>query len=489
LGARNSFVLAALALLMGALAACQYLKTDGASSSRPCCTVACGTRGRAERLWRFLRLISQRMVSGSGLVRIGVGYCQTVGVFRRLLRVEWPRPFLGFLQALDQLSPDIVSLIPAECVADQPINFLVQLVATLAMPILSMLLLALLGMLVAPGAGRWHPREGPRRLLVALSKWPQVWDLASWAVLLQYPTIARKTVQAFDCVPYEDDWLLRSDPTLSCRAAEWYLCAAAAAIGIIVYCVGIPLAAMLVARRQIRQGSNRSARRRLVHVLTRSYRDEVAWYMEGVDLLRKFLLTGVVHFVEPNGRLQLVFGAVVGLFFLLLDQELLPFKSQSCGTVQTAAHLQLLFTYMISHIFFVGDEQTQASLPASMRNDTWGFLIIAANSGAFLLILFACTQGLARITTELTGEQLVFSDGTPVELLPPRDDSGYHLFLSHVWAHGQDVAASLKSSLRGMLPSSSIFLDVVHLHHPCRDAQLSDCTLIAPCTPTASSHC
>ena len=464
LGTRNSFILAALAWLVGALSACQYLRNDGASGSRPCCTLACGTCDRAVlRLRRLLRLIGQRMISGAGLVRIGVGYCQTVGVFRRLLRVQWPRQFFAFLQALDKLSPDVVSLVPAECVADRSINFLMQLIATLAMPILSMLLLALLGMVVAPGAGRWHPREGPCKLMVALSNWPQVWDLASWAVLLQYPTIARKTVQAFDCIPYEDDWLLRSDPTLSCRTAEWYLSAAMAALGIAFYCIGIPLMAMLVARRQIRQGSNRSARRRLVHVLTRSYRDEVAWFMEGVDLLRKFLLTGVIHFVAPNSRLQLVFGAVVGLFFLLLDQELLPFKSQSCGTVQTAAHLQLLFTYMVAHLFFVGDQETQASLPSSIRSDTWGFLIIAANSGSFLLILLACTRGLTRITTELTGEQLVFNDGTPVDLLPPQEDSGYHLFLSHVWAHGQDVAASLKSSLRGMLPSSSIFLDVVHL--------------------------
>ena len=453
-------------MLIGALAMCRYLGNDGTSRSRPCCGTACGT---SAWLWRLLRLISQRLMPGAALVRIGVGYCQTVGVFRRLLRVHWPRPFLVFLQALDQLSPDIISLVPAECVADRPINFLVQLVVTLAIPIMSMLLLALLGMLVAPRAGRWHPREGPRRLLVALSKWPQVWDLASWAVLLQYPTLARKTVQAFDCIPYEDDWLLRSDPTLSCRTTEWYLGAAIAAIGIVFYCIGIPLAAIIITRRQIRQGSDRSARQRLVHVLTRSYRDEVAWFMEGVDLLRKFLLTGVIHFVEPNSRLQLIFGAIVGLFFLILDQELLPLKNQFCGAVQTAAHLQLLFTYMVAHLFFVGDSQTEASLPASISSDTWGFLIIAANSGAFLLILFACTRGLSRVTTELSAEQLVFSDGSPVELLPPREDAGYHLFLSHVWAHGQDVAASLKSSLRGMLPSSSIFLDVVHLglHHKC----------------------
>ena len=430
LGVQNSFLVAGLMAAMGLTAACRYLWSDAIS-----CRCLHPLRQRQARLgsrvWQFLRLTSQRMTAGAAFIRVAVGYCQTIGVFRRLLRVQWPRPFVAFLQALDQLSPDFLSLIPAECVAGRPLNFIIHLGVTMALPIVTVLLLVLLSVIIAPCTGRWLPREGLRKLMAAIYQWPQVWDLASWVLLLQYPVIARKSVQAFDCTPYEDDQLLRSDPTLSCHTSEWYLGAAMAAAGIVSYCLGMPLAAVLITRRHLRRGGNQSARRRLVHVLTRSYRDECAWFMEGLDLFRKFLLTGAVYLISPNTRLQLLFGNVVGLLFLLLDQKLQPFRSPSCGAVQTAAHLQLVFTYAVAQLFFV-DDALAVSSSIDISDDRWGVLVIGANSVAFVLILWACCQGLSRIVTELKGDVLQWADGTSVELAPPRTNSGYHLFLSHV---------------------------------------------------------
>ncbi len=36
----------------------------------------------------------------------------------------------------------------------------------------------------------------------------------------------------------------------------------------------------------------------------------------------------------------------------------------------------------------------------------------------------------------------------------------YHLFLSHVWATGQDQVAVIKRQIQMLLPGASVFLDV-----------------------------
>ena len=100
---------------------------------------------------------------------------------------------------------------------------------------------------------------------------------------------------------------------------------------------GIPFMMIVLTRRQLRRGANEALRRRLVHVLTRSYRDDVAWYYESIDLLRKFLLAGVIFIIDPHGEVQLWAGQVLALMFLLIHLRLQPFHNPVCGVVQVIA--------------------------------------------------------------------------------------------------------------------------------------------------------
>ena len=56
--------------------------------------------------------------------------------------------------------------------------------------------------------------------------------------------------------------------------------------------------------------------------------------------------------------------------------------------------------------------------------------------------------------------RLYLPDGTPVVLLPPNEEDGFHIFLSHTWADAQDVMGTLKGYLCSMIPSLKAFLDV-----------------------------
>ena len=75
--------------------------------------------------------------------------------------------------------------------------------------------------------------------------------------------------------------LLYDDPSVTCYDATWFGWAAVAICAVVVYCLGMPLAFWLLARRY-----HGSPHRRRVLLLLNSYR-EGFWWFEAVDLLRK----------------------------------------------------------------------------------------------------------------------------------------------------------------------------------------------------------
>ena len=113
-----------------------------------------------------------------------VGYCQMVGVFRRLLRVRWPSGFLKYLEFLDQLALDMFRLVPAECIAGR-LGFVVEVGAALSLPLLLLVIELVLAAIVAVPTSRWSPRRGFCALITTLFEWPELWDLVLWSLLLQ----------------------------------------------------------------------------------------------------------------------------------------------------------------------------------------------------------------------------------------------------------------------------------------------------------------
>jgi hypothetical protein len=197
-----------------------------------------------------------------------------------------------------------------------------------------------------------------------------------------------------------------------------------------------------------------------MQVLMTTYRPRLA-HWEGVDLLRKFVLTGVVTLVESQTRVQLWFGAVSCLFFLQLHLRFQPFKSTFCNILQAAALLQLLFTYLTANLFFVDVTQPR-ELHDKHRNTLLGWGLVVGNSLAYVLIFVSTIQGMFREWyNDLYHSRLTWDDGcTPVTLRLPSHPDGFHCFLSHVWKFGQDQAGIIKSSLVSLVPTCKVFLDV-----------------------------
>ena len=63
-------------------------------------------------------------------------------------KVRWPALFVGFIDMIDRFTIEAFSIVPAECIVGQRLGFYYELVATLALPILTFLLILLMAFVV-----------------------------------------------------------------------------------------------------------------------------------------------------------------------------------------------------------------------------------------------------------------------------------------------------------------------------------------------------
>ena len=121
------------------------------------------------------------------------------------------------------------------------------------------------------------------------------------AFLLIYPTLVRKPLAVFDCFESPGKkWVLRDDPAEACLEEAWTGWAAAAAIGVLVYGLGMPFVAFTLSRLLRNQSGD--ARERIA-LLIDSYRPRF-WATETYILAYKFVLTGAIHLL-PEPRIQI----------------------------------------------------------------------------------------------------------------------------------------------------------------------------------------
>lgn len=133
-----------------------------------------------------------------------------------------------------------------------------------------------------------------------------------WLLLLLYPSLCHRLIAIFDCIQVGvDERLLRDDPSEQCAHGGYSYWVAVACIGIVVYCIGIPVAAFIMSYQKS------SVQRKRIALLLTSYRKEFC-YFEAIDLSRKFILASVVRVVAPGTKMQSWFGLIFSAAYLIV---------------------------------------------------------------------------------------------------------------------------------------------------------------------------
>ena len=196
----------------------------------------------------------------SGLAKVLLSYSQCIGALNRFALVRWPRLFVEFMAKMDVLVPEFFSVVPAECLAGTRFGFYIEFFTTFCMPILLIVGIAFVVLLVRvigirlkwPRRGGVQSPRGLRGFLHALNH-PRLYHLMIMAMLVVYPSIARKTLALFDCMPAGQVEgvsvsLLRDDPGFICYDSQWQAWSILAWISFGMYCLGIPLLMLILAR-------------------------------------------------------------------------------------------------------------------------------------------------------------------------------------------------------------------------------------------------
>jgi hypothetical protein len=195
----------------------------------------------------------------------------------------------------------------------------------------------------------------------------------------------------------------------------------------------------------------------LLQVLTWIYQDD-CWFMESIDLLRKYLLTGVIQIVLPRKQGQLLYGTLVCLLSLAYHLRVRPYSDPECDLLQGILMVQLLITYVAGGIMFAAGPQEISSADDAAEGDwTGGLFLVCANSMGFIFMLRSFMRGVGRLRADMSHTRLSWTSGSTVRLEPPRAEYGFHVFLSHE-VFAETEVAFLKSTLTSLVPTSSVFL-------------------------------
>ena len=97
----------------------------------------------------------KRLGDAATIFRILLGYIQSVTIVLRFSNVQWPNNVKSFFESLEFLTFDIFTTLPIACVSGSQLGFDTELLVTVILPILSVALVVICGLIVMPLAG--HP--------------------------------------------------------------------------------------------------------------------------------------------------------------------------------------------------------------------------------------------------------------------------------------------------------------------------------------------
>jgi hypothetical protein len=335
-----------------------------------------------------------------------------------------------------------------------------ELAITLSLPIITFIALLLVTILVVCVKGHRMPNGKKARCCWAVMERAEMWDVLVFLLLFEYPIIARKSLAAFDCVEYDGVYYLAEDPSIACYESDWWMWAYIAMAGN-AFCVGLPIAIICCVCGV--KNSRSAAHRRIVQSVSYVYSDE-CWFMEGVDLLRKYLLTGVIQIAFPREPGQLLFASLVCVMALGHQLHYTPYRDPECDTLQSLLLLQLVLTYFTAGILFYKPSEEIVQANTAALNDSMGsLLLVIVNCMGFAFMLRIFVRAILRLRREFSIKHLTWSDsGAPVRLEPPRAGGGFHVFLSQD-PFADSGTAELKSTLSALVPSCEVFLHSEHM--------------------------
>jgi len=172
---------------------------------------------------------------------------------------------------------------------------------------------------------------------------------------LAYPLVTNVAFEAFPCHEFKEgdglfrSWL-RADVEVECGTAAHGQVVAIAVLAIIVYPIGLLVlcAALLVRARAAIRSRRETALSRAIAFLWRDYEPHM-WWWELVEMLRRFVLVGLMQVVvEQGSSLQVLLGMMAAIIFLLFQVQANPYLHEADDYLGSACSFCLTAIFVCS---------------------------------------------------------------------------------------------------------------------------------------------
>jgi len=290
------------------------------------------------------------------------------------------------------------------------------------------------------------------------------------SLFVLYPKVTLVAFEGFPCYEFvvsstETRHFLRADVGIDCDSDEWEQVALLAWAAIVLYPIGMWVATAVMLRTASHSIANgkKTAFSSAISFVYQEYNVTTYWW-ELMEMLRKFLLVGVMVLVEPGTLLQISIGTIFCAVYLLIQLQARPYLSRADGFLADVSSFSLLMVYFCCTIYkfgmLTGSDDLQLSLEQRQKYTIPGT--------AFSAILFLSVLGSLFFAGVLVAVQTAFEmkrvlSPTWGANLPTcewhmKPGQEFSCFLSHYKAEAGAEARYLKDSLDKML-SCPAYLD------------------------------
>jgi len=448
---------------------------------------------RARRVLQYSRSLWEDF-NFEAKLKIVIGFVQVISVIGPVYSLTMPSLYRFVLQALEVVYMDIFGdvFVPMSCIGGL-FNFLVF---KACFPI---------SLLLAAGTWRtfrWFCRtrrstDGGQafsarsvRLCVETTV-AEVMPLALWVGIFFCVSVSSSILSALHCRRFVDDLdrqLYREFaiesldiecPTEGHPASPAFYQLRALVIVLILMWPGACLVGLAVLLWKIRRQVIARRPNKLSHaarLLTRDYRPAFFWW-DWLELLRRLILTGFVLVVpERLAFLRLIVALLLSVLFLVAQTILRPFKDTSLQAFSSGLQVVTIVLFM-GATYMYAYQQFGIAIANGGTIVRWQegrlsplvnvFVFETLDDLALLCLVVMCVLALALILQMVraafnvsNAEVIKLKKTRAAPMLSIRKEHRYHIFLSHVWATGQDQVAVIKRQLLRMVRGMSIFLDV-----------------------------
>jgi len=310
---------------------------------------------------------SDPMEDLSAQLKIVTSHFQVLGGGGKSLGLKWPGTAAGLMKLANYFNIDVFAIFSIDCM--ERYNYYDKLHAFLFVPVFFVLMMLSIYFIL----------KLTTSIDLDMIK-NFAWSKFIILMFLLYPILCTQLLGVFDCREIDGHYWLKKDLTIECYTDEWTSEAIMSAVFIVIFPLGVPAAVYFVlSRNRHRLNIDAKFKSRLGFIYSRY--EEWFWFWEVTEMLRKFIICGLMIFISPGTMLQLCFSILTGAFFLSIHFKFQPFDDDLDDNLQTAALLASFLTLV-----------TTVLVRANEDGPSVTFFILFVNLGVLATAMYALVQ-------------------------------------------------------------------------------------------------